>query len=251
MSNELKVAIEAAKAGALAALKYFNKNPKVTIKPDNSPVTQADKEAEQTIKEVINRYYPSSSFLAEETVKTALGDNFWVIDPIDGTKNFIRGLPFWGIEIAYVESNEIVLGVTYSPCFDELLYAKKGQGAYFNNKRVSVSRIAKVSEAFLVHGTVSYFDKRGPNFLQLLDNVYRERGYGDFYGYGLVAQGKVDIMMDSRNGPWDIAPVKVIIEEAGGKVTNFEGKDWQLTDTTAVATNGLLHDGVIKILNAK
>lgn len=249
MSNELKVAIAAAKAGANAALKYFNKNPKVTVKPDNTPVTQADKEAEAAIQKTILGTFPKASFLAEESGKSGSSKDVWVIDPIDGTKNFIRGLPFWGIEIAYVESNVIVLGVTYSPCFDELLYAENGQGAYFNGKRVSVSKIKRLSEAFLIHGTVSYFDKRGPNLLQLLDNVYRERGYADFYGYGLVAQGKVDIMMDSRNGPWDIAPVKVIIEEAGGKVTNFEGKDWQLTDPTAVATNGLLHDEVIRILN--
>ncbi len=249
MSDELKVAIEAAKIGAKVALSYFNKTLDIVIKPNNSPVTQADKEAEKAIKEVISRSYPSSSFLAEETVKTSLGADFWVIDPIDGTKNFIRNLPFWGVEIAYIKNGEILLGVIYSPCFDELLYAEKGQGAYFNGKRISVSKITKLNEAFLVHGTVSYFERRIPQFLKLLKNVSRERGYGDFYGYGLVAQGKADIMMDNKNGPWDIAPVKVIIGEAGGKVTNFEGGDWQLTDSTAVATNGLLHDEVIRILN--
>lgn len=249
MSSELKVAIAAAKAGAKVAIKYFNRNPKVTVKPDNSPVTQADKEAQQAIINVINNHFPGSKFLAEEAKATKVAGDFWVIDPIDGTKNFIRGLPFWGVEIAFVKDNQIVVGVTYSPCFDELLYAEKSQGAYINGKRVSVSKIKRLSEAFLVHGTVSYFDKTGPNLLQLFDKVYRERGYADFYGYGLVAQGKVDIMMDARNGPWDIAPVKIIIEEAGGKVTNFQGQDWQLTDTTAVATNGLLHDQIIKILN--
>ncbi len=249
MSNELKVAIEAAKIGAKVALEYFNKTLDIMLKPDNSPVTQADKEAEKTIKEVICSSYPSSDFLAEETVKTSLGNDFWVIDPIDGTKNFIRGLPFWGVEIAYVKNGEILLGVIYSPCFNELLYAEKGQGAYFNGKRTSVSKTAKLSEAFLVHGTINYFEQRIPQFLKLLKGIYRDRGFGDLYGYGLVAQGKADIMMDARNGPWDIAPIKVIIEEAGGRVTNFEGKDWQLTDSTAVATNGLLHDEVIRILN--
>lgn len=250
MSNELKVAIEAAKAGAKVALKYFNKNPKVTVKPDNSPVTLADKEAEQTIKEIISRYYPSPSFLAEETVKTSLDDNFWVINPIDGTKNFLRGLPFWGVEIAFVKDNQIVVGVIYAPCLlTDLLYAEKGRGAYLNDDRITVSKITKLDEAFLIHGTINYFEKRIPQFLKLLNNVYRERGYGDFYGYGLVAQGKADIMMDAHNGPWDIAAVKVIVEEAGGKVTNFQGQDWQLTDSTAVATNGLLHDQVIHILN--
>ncbi len=249
MTNELKVAIEAAKEGSKVALRYFNKTLDIELKSDNSPVTQADKEAEKTIKEVVSRSYPSSSFLAEETVKTSLGADFWVIDPIDGTKNFIRGLPFWGVEIAYVKNNEIVIGVTYAPCLDELLYAEKGQGAYFNGKKISVSKITKLNEAFLVHGTINYFEQRIPQFLKLLRGIYRDRGFGDLYGYGLVAQGKADIMMDARNGPWDIAPFKVIIEEAGGRVTNFEGKDWQLTDSTAVATNGLLHDEVIKILN--
>lgn len=249
MSNELKVAIAAAKAGANAALKYFNRNPKVTIKPDNTPVTQADKDAQQAIMDVINNYFPGSKFLAEETETTRVGGNFWVIDPIDGTKNFIRGLPFWGIEIAFVKNNKIVVGVSFAPSINEMLYAQKGKGAFLNGQQVHVSKIAKLSKAFLNHGTIIYFQDKIPNFLTLLQQVNRERGFADFYGYHLVATGHADIMIDAKTDPWDDAALKVIIEEAGGKVTNFKGEDWQLSDTTAVATNKLLHDEVIKILN--
>lgn len=249
MFNELKVAIAAAKAGAREALKYFNHHPQVFIKPDNTPVTKADKEAETAIKKTILDAFPDTSFLAEESGKTGSSKDLWVIDPIDGTKNFIRGLPFWGIEIALVQNDEIVVGVSFAPSIDEMFYAQKGQGAFLNGRQVHVSKIAELSDAFLNHGTITYFQDKMPNFLTLLQQVSRERGFGDFYGYHLVTTGHADIMMDAKTDPWDSAALKVIVEEAGGRMTNFNGEDWQLTDTTAVATNGLLHEQVIKILN--
>lgn len=114
---------------------------------------------------------------------------------------------------------------------------------------IKVSKIAKLEDAFLNHGTVMFFEKKIPQFLKLLEVMYRERGFGDFYGYHLVAQGKSDIMMDAHNAPWDIAAVKIIIEEAGGRVTNFKGEPWSLNDTNTLATNGLVHDEVVRILN--
>ena len=249
MLSELKIAIEAAKAGAKASLVYFNNNPKVTVKPDNTPVTRADKEGEEAIKKVILGAFPNASFLGEESGSTGSGETVWVIDPVDGTKNFIRGIPFWGIEIALVKKNEIVLGVSLGPVMNELMYAEKGKGAFLNGKKVSVSKIAKLSDALINHGTLHYFKNRMPRVLDLIGKTYRERGYADFYGYHLVASGRADIMLDAKNGPWDIAALKIIVEEAGGRVTNYEGDPWQLSDTTGVATNRLLHDEVIKVLN--
>src|SRR5581483_11287477 len=140
---------------------------------------------------------------------------------------------------------EIVLGVSYGPVLNELMYAEEGFGAYLNDEKVSVSKIDSFDNAFLNHGTTMYFEKKVPRLLDLLSSVYRERGYADFYGYHLVASGRADIMLDAYNGAWDIAAMKIIIEEAGGKVTNYKGEAWSLTDTTAVATNSLLHDKVI------
>lgn len=251
MSNELKVAIEAAKAGARKSLRYFKRNPEVSVKPDNTPVTKADKEGEEEIKKVIQKAFPNASFLGEESGGVTSKDDLWVIDPVDGTKNFIRGLPFWGVQIALVKHGEIVVGVSFGPSIDELLYAEKGFGAYMNEKRVSVSKVAKLQEAFLNHGTITYFGENTSKLLNLLKEVDRERGYGDFYGYHLVATGRADIMLDAKNGPWDIAAAKIIVEEAGGKVTNYQGREWSLTDSTAVGTNGLLHNEVIRILNKK
>lgn len=250
MSNELSIAIDAAKSGAKEALKYFTHNPAITIKPDNTPVTIADKECELAIKKVLLDSFPKSSFLAEESGSTGGDDFVWIIDPIDATKNFIRNLPFWGIQIALAKKNEVVLGVSYAPALDQLFYAEKDKGAYCNNQKITVSKIDKLENATLLHGTIDFFEEKTNNFLDLSKKCYYERGFGDFYGYTLVACGKADIMMDAKNGgPWDIAAVSIIIKEAGGKVTNINGKPWDLNDRNAVATNGLLHDQVISILN--
>lgn len=250
MSEELKTAIEAAKTGAKIALKYFNTDYKVDVKADKSPVTIADKEAEAAIKQEILRRFPGSTFLGEESSSDSHGDNFWIIDPIDGTRNFIRGFPFWGVEIAYIENGKILIGVSYSPLLNELLYAERGKGAFKNGEKINVSKVKHVKDAFFVHGTISYF-KNIEGFLRICNTVERERGYGDFFGYHQIACGKSDIMMDAKNGPWDIAAVKVIIEEAGGKVTNHQGVEWSLSDSNCLATNGLLHDEVLKIYNGK
>ncbi len=250
MSNELKIAIQAARAGAKKALKYFAHNPRIMIKPDNSPVTIADKECEKAIKKVLAESFPDSSFLAEESGTTGNNDFVWIIDPIDATKNFIRNLPFWGIQIALAKKGEIVVGVSYAPALNELFFAEKGKGTYFNDQKISVSKTNALKDATLLHGTIDFFEEKTNNFLKLSKSCYYERGFGDFYGYTLVACGKADVMLDAKNGgPWDIAAVKIIVEEAGGLVTNLNGQPWNLTDRNALATNGLINEEVISILN--
>lgn len=249
-NNELSIAIQAARKGAVEAMKYFTHNPEITVKPDNSPVTIADKECEQAIKKVLLNSFPKSSFLAEESGTTGNNDFVWVIDPIDATKNFIRNLPFWGIQIALAIKGEIVIGVSYAPALNELFFAEKGEGAYLNNQKIAVSKINKLENATLLHGTIDFFEDKTNNFLNLSKSCYYERGFGDFYGYTLVACGKADIMLDAKNGgPWDIAAIKIIVEEAGGMVTNINGEPWNLSHRNAVATNGLIHSDVIHILN--
>lgn len=253
MSDKLQTAILAAKAGAQEALKYFNKNPQITIKPDNTPVTEGDENSEAAIIKTIKEKFPDAKFLGEESGGDKNEKELWVIDPIDGTKNFIRGLPFWGILIAYVVDNKPVIGVSYLPIFDELLAAEVGFGTTRNGEKIHVSGINAVKDAYINHGTLStkYYDGNLQNMIDLCALAFHERGFGDCYGYNLVARGKADIMFDAQNGPWDIAPFKVIIEEAGGKLTNFAGKEWTLADPDALATNGLLHDEVVALVNKK
>lgn len=253
MSDKLQIAILAAKTGAQEALKYFNKNPQVTIKPDNTPVTQADKNSEAAIIKTIKDKFPDAKFLGEESGGDRNEKELWVIDPIDGTKNFIRGLPFWGILIAYAVDNKPVVGVSYLPVFDELLAAEIDGGTTRNGEKIHVSEVSNVTDAFINHGTLStkYYNGNLQNMIDLCELAFHERGFGDCYGYNLVARGKADIMFDAQNGPWDIAPFKVIIEEAGGKLTNFVGGEWTLKDPDALATNGLLHPEVITLVNKK
>lgn len=251
MSNELKVAIEAAKAGAKIALKYFDKNPHVETKLDNSPVTKADRESEEIIKQIILRAFPKTHFLAEESGGIITDDDLWIIDPIDGTKNFIRHLPFWSVLLAFCRNREVLVGVSFSPTLDELIYAEKGSGTYINGKKTRVSKIDNFKDAFVNYGDLKKFNEQQREaILSLSKRAMSVRGIGHPYGYNQVALGNIDASIDPKPYAWDVAACKVIIEEAGGKVTNFDGKEWSLGDSTAVATNGLLHDEVIKILNA-
>lgn len=248
MSPELTGAIAAAKKGAEKALQYFGHNPKVILKPDHTPVTQADKETEAIIKETILLFDKNTHFVGEESGGAFTYDSTWIIDPIDGTKNFIRGLPFWSILIAKCIKGEIVLGVSYTPQLHELVYAQKGQGAFRNGESIHVSSIKDIADAYISYpGDPSLFPKKD-NVITLLNTCMSCRGFGDAYSYQLVAQGKIDSNIEPGFSVWDVAPFKVIIEEAGGKVTTFSGQPWTIKDNTMVASNGLLHDKVIEFL---
>lgn len=249
MSNELKVAIEAAKAGAKIALKYYGKQIKVTSKLDKTVVTQADKETEIAIKAHINSKFPKAKFVAEESGGDRNAKEFWIIDPIDGTRGFIRGIPGWRILIAYYKAGEILLGVSYAPFHDELLYAEKGKGAFTNNnKRAYVSTVKNLKDAFVAFGSPRHF-KNKQHIISLIENAgslrcFEPTSYSDY----LLAAGVLDAYVDCYAEIWDAAPYRIIVEEAGGKFTNLEGKPWTFNDRGYISTNGLLHDQVIRIL---
>lgn len=247
MKNKLTVAMEAAKVGAAKAIQYFDKNPKVIMKQDNTPVTVADRETEAVIKEVISKAIPDSKFVGEEG-GGEVSEEYWVIDPIDGTKFFIRGLPFWSILIAYVKQNEAIIGISYMPVFDEILVAERGKGAFLNGKKVQVSKVSKLEEAFLNADRISDLDVK-INVQKIANCVFNAHAIGNPYGYHNLTKGKIDISLDSKVKIWDIAPFAVIVEEAGGKFTDWQGNPWQPSHTESVATNGLLHKEVISILN--
>ena len=250
----LTVALAAARAAEDVILKYYAGDVATTLKEDQSPVTIADKEAEQVIKDMIHEAFPEHGFLAEESGTTeSTSEYMWIIDPIDGTRNFIRHVPLFGTLIALKKGDEIILGVSNVPIFKELIYAEKGKGAYKDGVRLSVSKKATLKEAYLSYGGIKQSKQQNvfPQLMTLVDAVGRERGLGDSWPYHLLAEGKIDIVVDPKVHMWDVAPAKIIIEEAGGKLTDKEGHGMGTGTFVAVATNGLLHDAVLQHFVAK
>ena len=246
----LAAAVEAARAAGEIALRYYRGGFEVTIKPDQTPVTQADREAERAITAILGRAFPDWGFLGEEFGEAGARETRWIIDPIDGTKNFVRGIPFWAVLIGLEERGEITTGVVFNPVTDELYTARKGEGAFANGRRIRVSDCARMKDATLLHSSLSLL--RGTptwnGLIRLVDSVNRTRGFGDYYGYGLVADGKAEIYVEVDLKPWDIAPVKILVEEAGGRLTDFSGRP-TIYDGRVVASNGHLHDEALRLLN--
>ncbi|MBI2084606.1 MAG: inositol monophosphatase [Candidatus Aenigmarchaeota archaeon] len=251
-SKELKVAINAAKEAGKIQSKYFRGSFKTYRKSDKTPVTIVDKQSERKIVSVIKQVFPEHNFLGEEfSYKKTHSKYTWIIDPIDGTKNFVRGMPFFGSCIGLEINGEIVVGVINMPAMNLLAFASKGNGAFVNNRRVSVSTINAIEKSFVVFGDVdSYYEAGyGNQFFELLKRCDGKRGYGDTIGYILLAQGHADIMIDTPSA-WDIAAAKIIVEEAGGKLTDFEGEN-TIYSGHSIATNGRLHDKVINLFKKK
>lgn len=251
MSNELQVAIEAVEKAAKITLNYFQNIPPVSLKPDRTPVTKADKEAETIIREHILQSFPNASFVGEEFGGNFGSSDVWIIDPIDGTKNFIRSIPFWSILVALCRDGEIIAGISCMPAISELLYAKKGTGAFLNGKKITVSNIKGIENATITHTGTSYKFINPQKVENLLKASAHARGFGDALSYHLVATGRADINFEPEVKIWDVAPFKVIIEEAGGKITALNGNPWSLEISDFLATNGLLHDQVLSILNSE
>jgi len=247
-SKFLDVAINAAKKAEKILLKYYYKKIQVDIKKDFSPVSIADKEAERIIIETIKKQFPSHSFLAEESAKSIKKkDYLWIIDPIDGTKNYLRKLPLFATQIALMRKGELILGISNAPILKELIYAEKGRGAYCNNSKIHVSPLKELNKSYMIFGGIEYFDKHKllKNLIYLINKTQGHRGIGDFWSYHLLAQGKIDIMIEAQTKIWDIAAVKVIVEEAGGKVTDINGNKVGITTNSLLATNGKLHQLVL------
>ena len=245
----LSVAVEAARAAGDVALKYYRGGFDVTLKPDATPVTPADLEAEEVIREIIGRAFPDHGFLGEEFGEEGSREVRWIIDPIDGTKNFVRGIPLWAVLIGFEEHAVVTAGVILNPVSGDLGTARKGAGAFVNGVRVRVSDEARLGAASFVHAGLGlvrptpYWD----GFVRLIDATARQRGFGDYYGYMLLAEGKAEIYAELDVKPWDLAPAKILVEEAGGRFTDFEGRD-SIYSGTALATNGRLHETVLSLL---
>lgn len=240
MSPFLKTAIEAAQAAQLVIDKYYAGEFEVEIKPDQSPVTIADVETEETIKRIILNAFPDHGFFGEETGKVNEDADYnWLIDPIDGTKSFVRGYPFFSTQIALMYKGELIVGVSNAPGFKEMAYAEKGQGAWLNGEKIQVSDIQELSKSTLSLGNIATIAGK-PQWQRLgglIQDVHRIRGYGDFYHYHLLASGKIDIIIESDVNILDIAALSVIVNEAGGCFTDLSGNALTLDTTTVLACN--------------
>jgi histidinol-phosphatase len=245
----LQVAIDAVKRAEAKIMRYYQSDLTVSNKQDDTPVTIADREAEESIKAVIHAAFPDHTFFGEEGEKSDLSNHkgfTWIIDPIDGTSSYLRGIPLFGTLLALLHDGEIEVGVSNAPAWGELMWAAKGEGAFVNGKPARVSRVTDIHDAYVSNGRLKYFEiisKMTP-LLDIARQAKWARGIGDFWIYHLVAQGKVDIMMEGYVNFWDVAAPKIIVEEAGGKFTQLNGKPIGYSSTSCLATNGLLHRAV-------
>lgn len=241
--------IRAAEAAGEVAMKYYRGGFEVTIKADQTPVTQADREAEQAIKAVLRRAYPDHGFLGEEFGEEGPKERRFIIDPIDGTKNFIRRVPIWAVLLGLEEAGEITAGVMLNPALGEMFWARRGDGAWSAGERLRVSDCERLDEATLLHSDLHLMREGGfwDPLVRLVDACRRTRGFGDYYGYGLVAGGKAEIYVETDLKPWDAAPVKILVEEAGGRLTDFGGRP-TIYGGSVLATNGRLHEQTLALL---
>ncbi|MBY0514033.1 MAG: histidinol phosphate phosphatase [Gemmataceae bacterium] len=236
-------------AGDLART-YYETTFDVERKADDSPVTVADRQAEQLIRRSVEKHFPADGFLGEEFGDQPGGSGFrWVIDPIDGTKSFIRHVPIWGTLVGLEYKGEQIGGVAYIPVLGQVYRALRGDGAFLNDRRIHVSDVGTLAEAHLCYSSITWFRKVGreQTFFDLVGRTARQRGFGDFYGFVLVAEGACDVMLDHGVHAWDVAALKAIVEEAGGTFTDWTGTP-SIHTPDVVATNGRLHADVLGVL---
>ena len=247
------------KADAISLSRYQALDLEITTKPDNTPVTDADKSVEAAITSAIQMQYPFDGIVGEEFGTSGAKDRYWVIDPIDGTKNFLRGVPTWATLIALVENEEVVVSVVSSPALYRRWYATAGGGAYvlegviagvINSpaRKLSVSKVAAISDASIGYSDFQGWGARRQAFEKLLDSSWRTRGMGDFWSHMLVAEGAVDVAIEPSLALWDMAALDLIVREAGGRFSSLDGVDGPF-GPNAISTNGLLHAEIVAALN--
>jgi histidinol-phosphatase len=244
--QELAFANELADRAAEIALGFFGRTFEVRLKPDRTPVTDADVAIEEAIRGAIRDRYPEDGVLGEEGGSEERGRRRWVVDPIDGTKNFADGVQIWSTLIALVVDDEPVVGVVGFPALGERYEAAAGGGARLNGTPIHVSRADRIPRAFFVFAGMEDW-LSGP-YAQGVQGLAREarrsRGFGDAWGHCLVARGSADIMVELELATWDWAALQVLLQEAGGRMTQFDGSPL-VHGGTVLSTNGLLHDEVV------
>jgi histidinol-phosphatase len=247
----LEAAILAARAAGEIALRSFRTGLAVERKADRSPVTEADRAAERKIVELLRERFPDYGFLGEEFGEAeGKARARWIIDPIDGTKSYVRGIPFFATLIGLEEDGEITLGVVHAPATGELVYASRGKGAFDETgERLHVSEVDALTLAMVSFGGMAIFQKEGwwDAFGEIVSRSARQRGFGDYLGSVMVARGWSEAMLELDVKPWDLAPLKILVEEAGGRFTDFAGRA-SIYGGSAVVTNGRIHDEILEVL---
>lgn len=251
-SEFLTAALDAAAAAAAISRSYYDGNYTVTTKADLTPVTQADVECEEAIRELILDRFPEHGFYGEETGQTQPdADYLWLVDPIDGTKAFVRQYPFFSTQIALLHAGEIVLGVSSGTLMGELAWAEKGTGAWLNGRQLKVSDTSDPNRAAVSTGNLRSLAKSDgwANLGVELARADRTRGYGDFYHYHLLASGKIEAVIESDVNILDIAALSIIVTEAGGVFSDLNGDAIGLETRSVLATNAVLHSHYLAGLN--
>lgn len=254
-SPYLKAALEAAETAADVIRKAYRGNFAVEYKADASPVTEVDVAAEAAIKQVLKRHFPGHGFYGEELGREA-GDHehLWLIDPIDGTKSFVRGYPMFSTQIALMRGGELIVGVSSAPSWNggagEIIHAERGAGAWLGGQRLAVSATSAIEKTTLSTGNLARL-ARSPAWARLgglIPRLHRIRGYGDFLHYHLLAAGRIDAVVESDVNILDIAALSVIVHEAGGVFTDLEGRALSLDTTSVLACAPALHAPLLETL---
>jgi histidinol-phosphatase len=250
MHADLSFALELADLADAVTLERFRaEDLAVETKPDLSPVTEADRAVEQLLRKRIGEERPGHSVVGEEFGADGQGAVRWILDPIDGTKNYLRGVPVWATLIALEREGRVEVGVVSAPALCRRWWAARGEGAFADGRRIHVSQVADLGDAVLSYASLGSWEQHGlgQQFLDLARSCWRTRGFGDFWSHMLVAEGAADLAVEPEVELWDLAAPQVIVEEAGGRFTDLGG-----TPTPAggsvVSTNGLLHDRVLATL---
>jgi len=251
MESFLQVAIEAAKASSEVIRAYYRGDFSVEIKADQTPVTVADREAEQIIRGMLLDAFPDHGFYGEESGSTGKNAEFlWLVDPIDGTKSFVAGYGMFSTQIALMHKGELVLGVSSAPAHGELAWAVRGEGAELDGNTLKVSGAGNLSAAAISTGNIQSIaaSDRWPALGRILAAANRTRGYGDYYHYHRLAAGQIDAVIESDVNILDIAALAVIVHEAGGVFTDLDGKPPSLDTTSVLAANPALHAVLLELL---
>lgn len=248
LQSALEFALEATWKAGRSTLGLFQTGLSVERKADESPVTEADRGAERLLRGLIERYYPNDGIIGEEYGRSeGRSGRTWVIDPIDGTKSFIHGVPIYGCLLALAEGDHSLVGVAHFPALNETLSAARGLGCYWNGRRAQVSARAELGEATLLLSEVTGYGANQRACDALVANTRIQRTWGDSYGYLLVATGRAEVMVDPAMHIWDNGPFDVILPEAGGTFTSWAGRAG-LSIPATVATNGVLFEPVMALI---
>ena len=236
-------------ADAITVERFQAEDLVVETKPDLTPVTEADRTVEQALRKRIGEERPAHGVVGEEFGAGRPGTARWILDPIDGTKNYLRGIPVWATLIALERDGRVEVGVASAPALHRRWWAARGEGAFVNGRRIRVSKVGGLSDAVLSYASLTSWEQHGlgEQFLTLASSCWRTRGFGDFWSHMLVAEGAADLAVEPEVELWDLAAPQVIVEEAGGRFTDLRGISTP-AGGSVVSTNGLLHDRVLTTL---